>query len=113
MGDVSTLHLDGGNRYRIGDEAPALLLIPGGACGEVFDASTFTGWSLEMSGPRRVAGVATYDATTQRVIYTWAANDTSVAGSYLVTLKADDADGNQRTFPSSGGVEVEIFAGYT
>jgi hypothetical protein len=93
--------------YRQGDALPALRLTPGsGTCAEVFDATAYDGWLVTIAGP--VTTVIPGELVNGEVVAELDADTLAVAGDYLITVAAEDEDGNARTWPSDGGTELHV-----
>lgn len=57
----------------------------------------------------KVEGVASIsDPATGEVVYQWGPGDTSEAGKYLGEFAVTYSDGRVETFPSRGGIPIEI-----
>lgn len=102
------------NRFpiRAGDLLPILVtqatfVDPADGRSKPMDFTGWTGITFKMTGPRTIVAAASGD-NLGTLSYAWVSGDTNAPGLYKGWFFGVSPEGKPQTFPTVGGLEIEI-----
>lgn len=75
-----------------------------------FNFTGWTDWTFTAVGATKTITGATVTAAGNTITYQWAGTDTDTPGTYVGKFSGVDPEGRRQTFPTKGGIEIEIVA---